>query len=209
MTGWIRKITMATKKTPAKKTNTETKTVITKITKTTVTKPVKKATTTAKKAKVQKKEESINDIIAVRRDVAKEEGIPEEILPERELSPQEIKRLKAPIIPDSPEALNLEATIRAREMNKRILEDYTGVRSSDKKPSIPGVYDLLIPPGTPRKIILSLAKEHQLEIVQRDDIYIPIGVSDVQRELLAFRGDEKTIKKMEKFLLKELKAYAK
>jgi hypothetical protein len=195
---------MATKKTPVKKTAIKAKAASAPAAK------AKKATTTVKKTKVEKKEESINDIIAVRRKVAVEEGVPEEVLPERELTPEEIRRLKAPVVPDSPETLNLEATIRAREMNRRMLEEYTGVRAAgEKKPSIPGVFDLLIPPGTPRKIIVSLAKEYQLEIVQRTDIYIPIGVSDVQRELLAFRGDEKTIKKMEKLLLKELKAYSK
>ena len=173
--------------------------------------PAKKTTAKAVKAPAvkAKKEESINDIIAVRKKTANEVGVPVEPLPERQLSPEEIRRLKAPAMPDSFESLNLEATIRGREINKRMLEEYTGVRSSEKKPTIPGVYDLLIPPGTPRKIIVRLAKEHEIEIVQRSDIYIPIGVSDVQRELLAFRGDEKTIKKMEKILLKELKAFAK
>jgi hypothetical protein len=194
---------MAAKKTPVKKTTVKAKAVKAPAVK------AKKATTTVKKTKVEKKEESINEIIAVRRKTAVKEGIPEEVIPERELSPEELRKLKAPVMPDSPETLNLEATIRAREMNRRMLEEYTGVRSSENKPRIPGVYDLLIPPGTPRKIIVSLAKEYQLEIVQRSDIYIPIGVSDVKRELLAFRGDEKTIKKIEKVLLKELKAYAK
>jgi len=75
------------------------------------------------------------------------------------------------------------------------------------KPVIPGVFDLLIPPGTPRKLILRLAKEYPVQIVRRDDIYVPVGVCDVERDLLAIRGDRKTIQKMEKILMQEIDAF--
>ena len=76
------------------------------------------------------------------------------------------------------------------------------------KPVIPGKFDLIIPPGTPRKLIIELAKEYNLDVIQRDDRYVTIGVSDIPRELLCIRGDKATVEKMEKILLQRLKAWA-
>lgn len=78
--------------------------------------------------------------------------------------------------------------------------------TKDHEP-IPGKFDMIIPPGTPRKLIVNMAKEFNLEVAQRNDYYVPIGVSDTQRELLVFRGDQKTIEKVSKEFLKRLKAW--
>jgi hypothetical protein len=104
----------------------------------------------------------------------------------------------------------IEGLIKEREIQLKSVEEYLGIQQKQdfhSKPIIPGVYDLLIPPGTPRKLIIKLAKEYPIQIVRRDDIYVPIGVCDIERELLAIRGDEKTIKKMEKLLRKEIEAF--
>jgi hypothetical protein len=104
----------------------------------------------------------------------------------------------------------IEGLIKEREIELKSVEEYLGIQQKQdfhSKPIIPGVYDLLIPPGTPRKLIIKLAKEYPIQIVRRDDIYVPIGVCDIERELLAIRGDEKTIKKMEKLLRKEIEAF--
>jgi hypothetical protein len=100
--------------------------------------------------------------------------------------------------------------ITERKINLTSVEDYMGIKQKQdyrNKPVIPDVFDLLIPPGTPRKLIIKLAKEYPVQIVRRDDIYVPVGVSDVERDLLAIRGDGKTIKKMEKILLQEIDAF--
>lgn len=106
--------------------------------------------------------------------------------------------------------LSVEQLITERDMNLKSAEEYLGIKTVDysKKPIIPGVFDLIIPPGTPRKLIIDMAKKYDLTLVRRDDIYVPIGVCDIQRDLLAIRGDEKTVKKMEKILIKEIKAFA-
>ncbi len=103
----------------------------------------------------------------------------------------------------------VEELITERKMELKSVEEYLGVKDHNRenKPIIPGVFDLLIPPGTPRKIVLKMAKNFNLEVVRRDDIYVPIGVSDVERDVLAFRGDKKTVNKLEKILLKELEDY--
>jgi hypothetical protein len=105
---------------------------------------------------------------------------------------------------------NIESLITRRDIEVRSVDEIMGIRQKvdfHKKPIIPGVFDLLIPPGTPRKLILKLAKEYPVELVRRDDIFVPVGVSDVERDLLAIRGDKKTIQKMEKVLMKEIDAY--
>jgi hypothetical protein len=103
----------------------------------------------------------------------------------------------------------VEELVTERSMELKSVEEYLGIKDHNRenKPVIPGVFDLLIPPGTPRKIVLKMAKNFNLEVVRRDDIYVPIGVSDVERDVLAFRGDKKTVTKLEKILFKELEDY--
>lgn len=105
---------------------------------------------------------------------------------------------------------SIESFIEKRDIDLKTVEEALGIKTLDTKhnPVIPGKFDLIIPPGTPRKLIVEMAKEYNLEIAQRNDYYVPIGVSDITRELLCFRGDEKTIKKMEKVLFKRLKEWA-
>lgn len=103
----------------------------------------------------------------------------------------------------------VEELVTERNLELKSVEEYLGVKSHfrEDKPIIPGIFDLLIPPGTPRKIVLKMAKNFNLDIIRRDDVYVPIGVSDVERDILAFRGDKKTVEKLEKILLKELEDY--
>lgn len=104
----------------------------------------------------------------------------------------------------------IESFIAKRDIKLPSVEEALGIKRetrSENRPVIPGKFDLLIPPGVPRKMIIELAKEYDLEIVQRNDSYVPIGISDIKRELLAIRGDEKTVKKMEKILLKRLEEF--
>ncbi|CAJ37215.1 hypothetical protein [Methanocella arvoryzae] len=97
--------------------------------------------------------------------------------------------------------------ITPRPMEVKSMDELLGIKKFEdtrNKPIIPGKFDLILPPGTPRKLILTLAKEFDVELVTRTDIYVPIGISDIQRELLAIRGDKKTIKKFEKIVLEKL-----
>ena len=105
---------------------------------------------------------------------------------------------------------NIESLITRRDVQIRSVEEIMGMQQKQdmsNRPVIPGVFDLLIPPGTPRKLVISLAKKYGLQIVRRDDVYVPIGVCDIERDLLAIRGDKKTIAKMEKILYEEIEAY--
>jgi len=106
---------------------------------------------------------------------------------------------------------SIESFIEKRDIDLKSVEEALGLKTLDTKhnPLIPGKFDLIIPPGTPRRLIVDMAKEFNLEIAQRNDCYVPIGVSDIPRELLCFRGDEKTVRKIEKIMTKRLKAWAK
>jgi hypothetical protein len=106
---------------------------------------------------------------------------------------------------------SIESLIAQRDIDMTSVDDYLGLNKYDSTkdhPLIPGKFDMIIPPGTPRKIIVNMAKEFNLEVAQRNDYYVPIGISDIQRELLVFRGDEKTILKANKEFAKRLKAWA-
>lgn len=105
---------------------------------------------------------------------------------------------------------SIEGLISERKVELKPVEEFMGLQQKvdfHKKPIIKGLFDLLIPPGTPRKLIIRLAKEYPVQLVRRDDIIVPVGVCDVERDLLAIRGDKKTIQKMEKILLQEIDAY--
>jgi hypothetical protein len=104
----------------------------------------------------------------------------------------------------------IESLIAQRDIDLKSVEEALGIKYDSTKdhPVIPGKFDMIIPPGTPRKLIIDMAKEFNLEVAQRNDYYVPIGISDIQRELLVFRGDEKTIKKVNKEFAKRLKAWA-
>lgn len=106
---------------------------------------------------------------------------------------------------------SIESLIARRDIDIKSVEEALGIKKLDTKhnPLIPGKFDLIIPPGTPRKLIVDIAREFNLEVAMRNDYYVPIGVSDIPRELLCFRSDEKTLKKIEKELYKRLKAWAK
>ena len=104
----------------------------------------------------------------------------------------------------------IEGLVAERHVELKSVEEYMGLQQKvdfHSKPIIPGLYDLLIPPGTPRKLIIKLAEQYPVQIVRRDDVYVPVGVSDIERDLLAIRGDKKTIQKMEKILIQEIDAF--
>ena len=110
------------------------------------------------------------------------------------------------------EGESIESLIDKRDIDIKSIDEALGLNKYDATkdhPLIPGKFDMIIPPGTPRKIIVNMAKEFNLEVAQRNDYYVPIGISDIQRELLVFRGDEKTILKANKEFSKRLKAWAK
>jgi hypothetical protein len=161
-------------------------------------KPVAKAVKpVAKKAAAKKPVKKVTpEVAATKKSVVK--AVPEKTVPKKQ------KAKKA-------EGESIESLITQRDVDLKSVEEALGIKYDSTKdhPLIPGKFDMIIPPGTPRKLIVNMAKEFNLEVAQRNDYYVPIGISDIQRELLVFRGDQKTIEKANKEFVKRLKAWAK
>jgi hypothetical protein len=69
------------------------------------------------------------------------------------------------------------------------------------------LYDVLIPPGVPRKLIIEIPKKFKVKVVERKEKIKIANIEGEERELLAFRGKLDVIKEVEKYMLSELKAF--
>ena len=68
-------------------------------------------------------------------------------------------------------------------------------------------YDVLVPPGVPRSIMMDIAEKFDVEIVERPREMKFANMDGDIRNLLAFRADLETAQKVEKYLYDELKKY--
>jgi len=66
------------------------------------------------------------------------------------------------------------------------------------------LYDVLIPPGVPRKLIIDIAKKYDVQVVERKMPLYFANMDGVEREVLAFRGKREVIIEVEKYLKEEL-----
>jgi hypothetical protein len=65
------------------------------------------------------------------------------------------------------------------------------------------VYELVLPPGIPSKVIIAACKEFNKDVVSAY-VDVETGLADVtSRDLLAFRANKETIEKIRKFVLEE------
>jgi len=69
------------------------------------------------------------------------------------------------------------------------------------------LYDVLIPPGVPQKLIIEIPKKFKVKVVERKEKIKFANMEGDERELLAFRGPLEVIKEVEKYMLSELKAF--
>jgi len=69
------------------------------------------------------------------------------------------------------------------------------------------LYDVLIPPGVPQKLIIEIPKKFKVKVVERKEKLKFANMEGDERELLAFRGKLDVIKEVEKYMLSELKAF--
>ena len=69
------------------------------------------------------------------------------------------------------------------------------------------VYELVLPPGIPSKVILAACKEFNTDVVSAY-ADVETGLADVtSRDLLAFRADKETIEKIRKFVVEETRKF--
>lgn len=69
------------------------------------------------------------------------------------------------------------------------------------------LFDVLIPPGVPQKLIIEISQKFNVKVVERLEPLKFANMEGDKRELLAFRGSLDEIKKVEKYLLDQLKAF--
>lgn len=69
------------------------------------------------------------------------------------------------------------------------------------------LYDVLVPPGVPRKIIIEIPEKFEVKVVERN---IPMKFANMEgeeRTLIAFRGKMEEVQKVEKYMLEQLRAF--
>lgn len=69
------------------------------------------------------------------------------------------------------------------------------------------LYDIVIPPGVPRKIIRDIINKFDVTIVERREKIKFANMEGDERDLLAFRGKLEVMQQVEKFMLEQLKAF--
>ena len=69
------------------------------------------------------------------------------------------------------------------------------------------LYDVLIPPGVPRKLIIEISKKFKVKVVERSQPLKFANMDGDERELLAFRGKMDEVKKVEQYMLEQLRAF--
>jgi len=69
------------------------------------------------------------------------------------------------------------------------------------------LYDVLIPPGVPRSIILDIAKKFDVEVVERVQKLNFANMEGDERELLAFRARRDVAEQVQKYMVDEVRKF--
>ncbi len=69
------------------------------------------------------------------------------------------------------------------------------------------LYDVLVPPGVPQKIIFEITEKFNVQVVERPQPLKFANMDGDERNLLAFRGTMEEVKKVEQFMLGQLRAF--
>lgn len=66
------------------------------------------------------------------------------------------------------------------------------------------LFDVIIPPGVPKTIIIDIMKKFDVQIVERKMPFYFANMDGTEREILAFRGKRAVVEEVEKYLKAEL-----
>mgnify|MGYP001256863568 CR=1 FL=1 len=69
------------------------------------------------------------------------------------------------------------------------------------------LFDVIIPPGVPRKIIIEIAQKFDVDVVESPQKMYFANMEGDERNLLAFRAKRDVAEKIEKELVKKVKEY--
>ena len=69
------------------------------------------------------------------------------------------------------------------------------------------LFDIIIPPGVPQKIIFDIAKKFEVTVVDRREKIKFANMEGDERDLLAFRGKLEVMQKVETYMRDQLNAF--
>jgi hypothetical protein len=69
------------------------------------------------------------------------------------------------------------------------------------------LYDIIIPPGTPQKLIVDISKKFDVTVVERKEKIKFANMEGDERELLAFRGKLEVMQNVETYMREQLNAF--
>lgn len=69
------------------------------------------------------------------------------------------------------------------------------------------LFDMIIPPGVPRSVLVDVVKKFDVKIVARRQNLNFANMDGIERDLLAFRGKKEVIEEVEKFVMSKLKEF--
>jgi len=78
---------------------------------------------------------------------------------------------------------------------------------TEKNDSEEQLYDVLIPPGVPQKLIIEIPTKFKVKVVERKEKLKFANMEGDERELLAFRGKLEVVQEVEKYMMSELKKF--
>jgi hypothetical protein len=76
-----------------------------------------------------------------------------------------------------------------------------------KMPDEEPLYDIIIPPGTPQKLIVDISKKFDVTVVERKEKIKFANMEGDERELLAFRGKLEVMQNVETYMRDQLTAF--
>ena len=69
------------------------------------------------------------------------------------------------------------------------------------------LFDLLVPPGVPRKMIYDVAEKYDVEVVRRQRKMSFANMDGDMRELIAFRGKREVVEEAQEYLFARLNEF--
>jgi hypothetical protein len=69
------------------------------------------------------------------------------------------------------------------------------------------LYDIIIPPGVPQKLIVEISKKFDVTVVERKEKIKFANMDGDERELLAFRGKLEVMQNVETYMRDQLYAF--
>ena len=69
------------------------------------------------------------------------------------------------------------------------------------------LFDVIIPPGVPKTIIIDIMKKFDVQIVERKMPLHFANMDGTEREILAFRGKQEVAVQVEKYMKEELERF--